>query len=437
MADSSSLISALVQLQNQPTKGERFGQAVTQVAGGIQPTSAFGALAKGIAQGYGLNKQLEGQEERSSRTEGLQKLLQEELTRAQALEANAASLKKFELLSKVKADNQAEIDEIIGRISRLPRDQQSAALKQALANNSTMQALATAGLPDGISPAGLNVALEEGTNKFIFTDPSTGQTAVSPIDFFMSNDARASLQKQLSESPEGKIEAFQKISSMEGISPEVAASAAGLGKIQTSGESLSKSVEGRAKFAGLEQSKASLAVMKQLVFDKDGTLNQSNLAASAASFIPFLDEVVGTEGRSLEAASLSTINSLFRTESGAAVPEPEVKRYLKMFVPSFGDNAQTAHFKIKNLEQRLTVMAERIQGIDPSMTEEQRKEELTRIFREDAAVATKEQAEIIAKRERFENFVETASKLEDPLTKKPYTKQKVYELLKQKFGKSQ
>jgi hypothetical protein len=61
----------------------------------------------------------------------------------------------------------------------------------------------------------------------------------------------------------------------------------------------------------------------------------------------------GTRGRELRTLLLDAVEAKLRAESGAAVPEPEVKRAAKRFIPSLADSANNVKIKLDNLEAYL------------------------------------------------------------------------------------
>lgn len=84
----------------------------------------------------------------------------------------------------------------------------------------------------------------------------------------------------------------------------------------------------------------------QLLFNDDGTVDRINVANLAIG-TPF------SEGRSLNVLLKDSIEAKLRAESGAAVPETEVKRAAVRFSPSVLDSDATINIKRKLLKQFL------------------------------------------------------------------------------------
>lgn len=89
---------------------------------------------------------------------------------------------------------------------------------------------------------------------------------------------------------------------------------------------------------------------------KDGVVDRKLLATAIAGGLPF------TQGRTLEASILDAMESEYRARTGAAMPEEEVKRAKKIFVPSNLDSDKTIAGKLDNLEQHFH---DKIQLVDP------------------------------------------------------------------------
>ena len=82
-------------------------------------------------------------------------------------------------------------------------------------------------------------------------------------------------------------------------------------------------------------------------------VNRTNVA-NAALRMPF------TEGRQLSTLVLDAVEAKLRAESGAAVPEPEVKRIAKRYIPQAADDDKTIIMKINNLETFLSGTAQKM-----------------------------------------------------------------------------
>lgn len=106
----------------------------------------------------------------------------------------------------------------------------------------------------------------------------------------------------------------------------------------------SMTVEAGTKAAMMQQAMKDLQSAQPLLFNEDGTVNRMN-AANAWINTP------GTDGRLVYSYYFNAINAKLRAESGAAVPEEEVRRGMKVFMPSPLDNDKTAQEKIQRLHQ--------------------------------------------------------------------------------------
>ena len=67
-----------------------------------------------------------------------------------------------------------------------------------------------------------------------------------------------------------------------------------------------------------------------------------------------------TKGRELSTMILDAVEAKLRLESGAAVPDSEVKRMAKRFIPQTADNDSTIVMKIDNLEKYLKETADKV-----------------------------------------------------------------------------
>jgi len=71
-----------------------------------------------------------------------------------------------------------------------------------------------------------------------------------------------------------------------------------------------------------------LETLKNLVFNKDGTVNRQNLA-NAMIGTPW------TKGRNIKNMLFRIIDPIMRAATGAAVPEPELRRYINSYTPNY------------------------------------------------------------------------------------------------------
>jgi hypothetical protein len=95
-----------------------------------------------------------------------------------------------------------------------------------------------------------------------------------------------------------------------------------------------------------------------LLIDKDGKINRTLITGMAAPGAG----VPGTDSRLGYSYIYNAIEAKLRAESGAAVPETEVKRMAKRFVPSVLDNDETIKSKVDRLEEFLGGSLGRVKG---------------------------------------------------------------------------
>lgn len=107
--------------------------------------------------------------------------------------------------------------------------------------------------------------------------------------------------------------------------------------------------ESAAKAQLVEQALGYMPTIRSLFLgdDKEPVVNRSNVA-NAAVRMPF------TEGRKASTLILDAVEAKLRAESGAAVPETEVKRIAKRYIPQVGDNDSTIITKLNNMESFLS-----------------------------------------------------------------------------------
>lgn len=101
--------------------------------------------------------------------------------------------------------------------------------------------------------------------------------------------------------------------------------------------------ETAAKASLLDSSAAALGEVRKLIYDKDGRVNRGNVA-NAATRTWF------TDGRQLDAKIKAAVEGVLRAESGAAVPDNEVKRASERFRPQVGDSDETIASKLNALD---------------------------------------------------------------------------------------
>lgn len=120
----------------------------------------------------------------------------------------------------------------------------------------------------------------------------------------------------------------------------------------------SLTAESAAKTQMLKTAKSAFPGVKKLVFDKDGSLNRTNLF-TADQNVPF------TEGRKLRNKMEQGIQAITRSETGAAMPPEEVENTRKRFMPQVGDTKEIAETKLRLYEEFIEGT---IKLIDPTGT---------------------------------------------------------------------
>lgn len=111
--------------------------------------------------------------------------------------------------------------------------------------------------------------------------------------------------------------------------------------------------ESAAKAQMIEQAVSYIPLIRAGIFKPDGAVDRTNVANMNAG-------TLFTQGRELRTYILDAVEAKLRAESGAAVPEPEVKRAAKRFFPSTGDKDSQITIKLNNLESYLKGTAEKI-----------------------------------------------------------------------------
>lgn len=107
------------------------------------------------------------------------------------------------------------------------------------------------------------------------------------------------------------------------------------------GSNPDKSVAGDAgKIQMLRVAQEAYKNVEKLVFDEDGSLNQTNLAAALVNFPK-------SDGRTINQKMEVGIQAITRLETGAAMPPEEVKNTRKRFQPTIGDSDKQAKEKLE------------------------------------------------------------------------------------------
>jgi len=107
------------------------------------------------------------------------------------------------------------------------------------------------------------------------------------------------------------------------------------------------SPEKATKLQLLEDALSDLNAAKQLIF-QDGDVDKGDIDRFNLFTAKF--GVPGTEGRELDGLILNAIEAKLRAESGAAVPETEVERKARTFIPRPGDTSSQIRGKINRME---------------------------------------------------------------------------------------
>jgi len=113
------------------------------------------------------------------------------------------------------------------------------------------------------------------------------------------------------------------------------------------------SAESAGKVALIKQGEQDINRFKNLITNSDGSFNRRKLASMD---VPF--SLAG--GRQENSTLFNAINARLRLESGAAVPEAEVKRALKTFAPSALDSNDTINSKINRMNEFFATAKEEI-----------------------------------------------------------------------------
>jgi len=100
--------------------------------------------------------------------------------------------------------------------------------------------------------------------------------------------------------------------------------------------------ENAAKSQLIEQATSYMPQIKGFYLNKDGVVDRNNVF-NATTRMPL------SQGRQASTLILDAMEAKLRAESGAAVPEPEVKRMAKRYMPSPLDDDKTIKMKLDNL----------------------------------------------------------------------------------------
>ena len=115
-----------------------------------------------------------------------------------------------------------------------------------------------------------------------------------------------------------------------------------------------------AKIAMLSQGLTDLETAEGLIYNPDGTINRKNLAMMEGAGLVGMSGVPMTESRQLYSLIYNAIEGKLRAESGAAVPDSEVTRMAKRFIPSSLDDEATVRSKLDRLKGFMGMSLEQI-----------------------------------------------------------------------------
>lgn len=105
--------------------------------------------------------------------------------------------------------------------------------------------------------------------------------------------------------------------------------------------------ENAAKVQMLRTAKKAAKGVRELIFDKEGNLNDLNLIAAAVN-------APGTDGRLLRTRMEFGIQAITRGETGAAMPPEEVENTRTRFMPSVFDSKEIAELKLEMFDDFLS-----------------------------------------------------------------------------------
>jgi hypothetical protein len=117
--------------------------------------------------------------------------------------------------------------------------------------------------------------------------------------------------------------------------------------------------ENAAKTELLNQGMADMAELKEMIFKPDGSVDRDVVLGMS---VPGFAGAPGTDSRIAYSLIYNAVEAKLRAESGAAVPETEVKRMAARFIPSPLDNDETIRSKVRRMEAFLRGSFARIKG---------------------------------------------------------------------------
>jgi len=193
------------------------------------------------------------------------------------------------------------------------------------------------------------------------TQKAKSPTGVEYDEKYRTLIQRQTLGEQLPPGDQAYIKAYEKQKTLSGAMPgfTVVQTDKGFQPFQTKGrgagdfatpngplEQAKETPESAGKMALVNQGIEDVKRAGSMLFGKDGTINRKLLATAALS-------IPNTPGREFNSYIYNAVEAKLRVESGAAVPDTEIKRMAKRFIPSVMDNDSTIKSKMSRLNEWL------------------------------------------------------------------------------------
>ncbi len=109
--------------------------------------------------------------------------------------------------------------------------------------------------------------------------------------------------------------------------------------------------EKAAKQQMMRTAKEAVPIVKELLFNKDGSINRKNIFTMDVPLVPGDKGIPWTDGKKLRTAMEFGIQAITRGETGAAMPPSEVDNTRERFQPSIWDNDETIKLKLEMYEK--------------------------------------------------------------------------------------
>jgi hypothetical protein len=220
--------------------------------------------------------------------------------------------------------------------------------------------------PDRYTPENLLAEKLKNSNAGIEEIQAATQRAKSPTGVEYDEKYRTLIQRQtlgekLPPGDQAYIKAYEKQKTLSAAMPvyTITPTDKGLQTFQTKGAGAGNFVrqdsplpqaketpEAAAKMALINQGIEDVKRANKMLFSQDGKIDRALLAKAMVS-------LPGTSGREFNSYIYNAIEAKLRAESGAAVPESEVKRMARRFVPGTMDNDSTIKSKMSRLNEWL------------------------------------------------------------------------------------